>query len=81
MNLILWILFGALVGWIGAIIEGKDEPKEAVRIIALGIIGGVGGGWIASIIDHEPLNNFSIYSVLAAVFAAWLILLLRQRGV
>ena len=70
MNLVLWILFGALVGWLGTLIANETKIHRIINMIFYGIIGGVAGGWVANIICNEPLNGFNIYSVLSAVLSS-----------
>ena len=73
MNLILWILFGALVGWLGSILADNNDSSQAGMMTVYGVVGGVVGGWLANIVCNETLNNFNIYSVLSAVLGAALI--------
>lgn len=73
MNLFFWVIFGALVGWLGSLIADGVSGKESLHMTVYGIVGGIVGGWIANIICNEALNNFNIYSVLSAVVGAVLI--------
>jgi uncharacterized membrane protein YeaQ/YmgE (transglycosylase-associated protein family) len=72
MNLALWILFGALVGWIASLIIDGLTIRQAEIIAVLGVIAGIIGGWLANLIGQGSINNFNLFSVVAAVFAAGL---------
>ena len=43
MGIILWIIFGALVGWIASMIMGTGYG--VIVDIIIGIVGSVVGGW------------------------------------
>ena len=47
MNIILWIIFGGLAGWIASLIIGADAQLGVFGNIIVGIVGAVVGGWIA----------------------------------
>ena len=46
MNFIVWIIFGALAGWIASIIMGKNAQMGAFANIFVGIVGAFIGGFI-----------------------------------
>lgn len=73
MNVLLWILFGAVVGWIGTFLVYLQRPREIIVMVMYGIVGGIGGGWIANVICNESIHTFNIYSVLSATIGATLI--------
>ncbi|NTW03121.1 MAG: GlsB/YeaQ/YmgE family stress response membrane protein, partial [Oscillochloris sp.] len=39
MNFILWLLFGALVGWLASLVMRTDAQQGALLNIVVGIIG------------------------------------------
>ena len=43
MNIILWILFGALVGWVASLIMKTDAQQGALMNIIVGVVGAVLG--------------------------------------
>lgn len=47
MNILLWLIFGGLAGWIASMIVGADAGMGIVGNIIVGIIGAFLGGWIA----------------------------------
>ncbi len=44
MGLISWVIFGAIVGWLGSKLAGTDSQQGWIANIILGIIGAVIGG-------------------------------------
>ena len=57
MDIILWILFGALVGWIASIIMGTDASQGAIANIVVGIVGALLGGFIARALNITSNNT------------------------
>lgn len=70
MGIILWIIFGALVGWVASMIMKTDGQQGAVMNIIVGIIGAVIGGWVMSLIGSSGVTGFNIYSFLVALLGA-----------
>lgn len=77
MGIILWIIFGALAGWIASKIMGRDASMGALANIIVGIIGAALGGWIsASLLGGQGITGFDIWSLLIAIAGACLLLLI-----
>lgn len=70
MGIILWIVFGALVGWIASLIMKTDAEQGAVLNIVVGIIGAVLGGWIMSFLGQTGVTGFNLYSFIVALVGA-----------
>ncbi len=70
MGIILWIIFGALVGWIASMIMGTDAQQGALLNIVVGIVGAVIGGWLMSITGGSDVTGFNLYSFLVAIVGA-----------
>jgi uncharacterized membrane protein YeaQ/YmgE (transglycosylase-associated protein family) len=77
MGIILWIIFGALAGWIASKTMGRDESMGALANIVVGIVGAGLGGWLSSLIfGGEGVTGFNIGSLLIAIAGACLLLLI-----
>lgn len=72
LNLILWVLFGAVAGWIAAKIMG-GENTLGINIL-LGIVGAVVGGFVAGVLGIKYDAGFSIESLLVAVVGAIIVI-------
>lgn len=70
MGIILWIVFGALAGWIASLIMKTDREQGALLNIIVGIIGAVLGGWIMSFLGASPVTGINLYSLLVAILGA-----------
>lgn len=80
MNLILWIIFGGLAGWIASIIMGDDAGMGIWMNIIVGIVGAFLGGWIADRVGMGGAPGVerptSIRSFITAVLGAVILLFL-----
>jgi len=78
INFILWLLFGALVGWLASIVMRTDAQQGTLLNIVVGIVGAFLGGLVFSLlgIGGSNINNsdFSL-SALVVSFVGAVILL------
>lgn len=74
MGLLLWIVFGALVGWAASKVMG--EGGGLVWDIAVGIIGAVIGGFVMSLLGEGGVGGFTLYSFLVALLGACILIAL-----
>ncbi len=68
MSILIWIIFGALVGWIASMIMGSGGGL--VWDVVVGIIGAVLGGWLMSLIGESGVSGLNFYSFLVALLGA-----------
>jgi uncharacterized membrane protein YeaQ/YmgE (transglycosylase-associated protein family) len=87
INFIVWLLFGALVGWLASIVMRTDAQQGALLNIIVGIVGAFLGGFIFSMlgIGGSNINNsdFSLSALLVSFIGAVVLLgivNLFQRG-
>jgi len=74
MNFIVWIIFGAIAGWIASIIMGKNAKMGAIANIVVGIIGAFIGGWIMDTFGAQGVTGFNLPSFIVAVVGAIVLL-------
>ena len=76
INFILWIVMGALIGWIASMIMRTDAQQGPLLNIIVGIVGSLLGGWLLSPLFGIPsdLTTFSIPSLLIALLGAIILL-------
>lgn len=77
MGILIWIIFGALVGWVASIIMGGDGGL--VWDIIIGIVGAVIGGFIMSLIGESGVEGFNLYSFLVALLGACVLIVIVRR--
>lgn len=70
MGILLWIIFGALVGWIASMIMNTDAQQGTLLNIIVGIIGATIGGWIMSNFGQTSVTGFNLYSFIVAIIGA-----------
>lgn len=68
MSILIWIIFGALVGWIASAIMGSGGGL--IWDVIVGIIGAVLGGWLMSFFGQGGVTGFNLYSFLVALLGA-----------
>lgn len=84
MDILLWLVFGGLAGWLASIIMGANAHMGIVMNIIVGIVGAMIGGFIASVTGIGSMSGFNITSfilaVLGAVILLWLIQMVTNTG-
>ncbi len=70
MGIILWIIFGGLVGWIASIIMKTDGEQGIVVDIIIGIVGAIIGGGLMSFLGKSAVTGFNLYSFIVALLGA-----------
>ncbi len=79
MNLLLWIVFGALVGWVASIIMKTNRSQGFVMDIILGVVGAFVGGLIASLFGQPGVEGFDLYSFAIALLGSVVVVWLGRR--
>lgn len=74
MGIILWIIFGALTGWIASMIMKTDAKQGALMNIVIGILGAILGGWLMSFFGNTGVTGFNIPSFLVALLGSIVLL-------
>jgi uncharacterized membrane protein YeaQ/YmgE (transglycosylase-associated protein family) len=80
MSILLWIVFGALVGWIASLIMRTDAQQGAFLNVVVGIVGAVLGGWLMSFFGQTGVTGFNVYSFAVALVGA-IVLIALVRAV
>lgn len=74
MNILVWIIFGALAGWIASKIMNTDAQQGAIANVVVGIIGAFIGGFLAQMVGEEGVDGFNVRSFLVAIVGAVVLL-------
>ena len=56
MGIILWIIFGALAGWIASVIMKTDNSQGTMMDIIMGIVGSVVGGLLMNSVGQSGVD-------------------------
>ena len=84
MNFLVWIVFGALAGWLASMIMKTNAQMGWLMNIVVGIVGAFLGGLIMSLFGQEGVTGFNIYSmlvaILGAVVALWIVRMFNRTA-
>jgi uncharacterized membrane protein YeaQ/YmgE (transglycosylase-associated protein family) len=70
LDIIGWIIVGFLAGWISGAVVDRGGPTGCLPNIAVGILGGILGGWFATEEMHmSPTSGFLGALVVASLGA------------
>lgn len=78
MGIILWIVFGALAGWLTSVIMNTDDQQGFGIDLLLGIGGAIVGGFIMTLFGQPGVTGFTIYSLIVAVVGASVVVFLGR---
>lgn len=70
MSILVWIIFGGLVGWVASMFMGTDGQQGILLNVVVGIIGAVFGGWIMTFFGQSGVSGFNFYSFVVALIGA-----------
>lgn len=78
MDIVLWIVLGAVAGWVASIIMKTNERQGLLGDIILGIIGAFVGGLIFNLFGAPGATGFNIYSLLVAIVGSVVLIYLGR---
>ena len=74
-SFLIWILVGAIAGWVASMIMKTDAQMGAFANIVVGIVGALIGGWVVSLFGVEVVDGaFRIESLLTAILGSVILL-------
>lgn len=83
MSLLIWIVLGAIAGWIANYL--MKAGFDILVCILIGIIGGLLGGWLSSQLGGPSVSGNNIISLVVATLGAcilnFLMRIIRQGRV
>jgi len=74
VTIIVWLILGALAGWIASMIMGRNAQMGAVANIIVGIVGALIGGFIMNALGGPGVTGLNLYSILVAIGGAVVLL-------
>jgi uncharacterized membrane protein YeaQ/YmgE (transglycosylase-associated protein family) len=74
MYILLWLLFGAFVGWIASIVMTTNRRMGLIANIIIGLIGSALGMWLMDIFGFGRVDTFSLAGMLVSVGGAALLI-------
>jgi uncharacterized membrane protein YeaQ/YmgE (transglycosylase-associated protein family) len=76
MNILVWIIFGAIVGWLADMVMKSDFGL--VGNIILGIVGAFIGGILMNMLGASGVTGFNLYSIFVSVIGAAVLIFLGR---
>lgn len=74
MDILLWIIFGGIVGWVASLIMGTDGQQGIILNVVVGIIGSSLGSYIMQMLGKGGADGFTLYGFMVAVIGAVVLL-------
>lgn len=78
MNILSWILFGALIGIIANIIDPQPSGGRFLGAVILGVLGAIAGGFLGNILFGFGISGFNFPSLSIAVLSALALLYISR---
>ena len=82
-DLLFWIIFGAIVGWLASVLTDTNDQQGFVGNVVVGIIGALLGGMISRALGGPAVSGFNLSSIAVATVGAIILLIfvnLFRRG-
>jgi uncharacterized membrane protein YeaQ/YmgE (transglycosylase-associated protein family) len=79
INFIIWIIAGALIGWVASVIMRTNRQQGPIADILVGIVGAfVGGYFLSPLFNVTTINqgNFSLPALLVSLGGAIILLVI-----
>jgi uncharacterized membrane protein YeaQ/YmgE (transglycosylase-associated protein family) len=75
INIIVWIVVGAIAGWLASIVMKTNRQQGLVQDIIIGIVGAFIGGFILNVLGvGGGVSGLNIASILTAFIGAVVLL-------
>lgn len=79
MDIILWVLLGALAGFVASFFKTKKDTHSVWNDMGMGIAGSVTGGLIMTFLGKPGVSGFNLYSVFVAILASIIVIGTARR--
>jgi uncharacterized membrane protein YeaQ/YmgE (transglycosylase-associated protein family) len=79
MYILLWLLFGAIVGWLASIVMKTNRRMGLIANIIIGLLGSALGLWLMGVLGLGTADAFSAVGLIASVAGAALLILLISK--
>lgn len=70
MGIILWVVFGALIGWLAFLFIQPQPHQRPTFNVIIGVIGAVMSGWLMSAFSQNTVTTFDFYTFVFALCGA-----------
>jgi len=74
MGVIVWIIFGVLIGWIAPLFFSSSERRPFFNSTLASIVGALVGGFMMNALGFGGITSFNPYSLIVSIISAFLFL-------
>ncbi len=82
MSIFLWLLVGAIVGWLASLLAGTDAQTGIVGNVIVGIVGAFLGGLLSQAFGFGPVSVLTfagfVFALLGALILIGIVRAVRQ---
>ena len=84
MSILVWIIVGAIAGWIASLIAGRNRSQGLLGDIVVGMIGSIVGGALYTLVQTGTLDftlaftSFNWISIIVSTVGAIVLLFLLR---
>lgn len=78
MNFVIWLVFGAITGWIASKLMNTDAEQGPIANIVVGIVGAMLGGFLFNQFGGQEVTGFNLYSLFVAVIGSMILLFILK---
>jgi uncharacterized membrane protein YeaQ/YmgE (transglycosylase-associated protein family) len=78
-GIILWIVIGALAGWVASMLMGTNARQGALMNVVVGIVGALIGGFITRSLFGDNTANNGIFASFGVALLGSVVLLFLVR--
>lgn len=78
LEIIIWIVFGGIIGWIASLIMRNDESQGLVGNVIVGVGGALLGGFVARQLFGLDIEGFNVTSFVVSLFGAVILIALTR---
>jgi uncharacterized membrane protein YeaQ/YmgE (transglycosylase-associated protein family) len=73
MYIVLWLIFGAVVGWIASVVMKTNRRMGLLANIIVGLVGSALGMWLFGLAGFGSVNAFTLSGMLVSIGGAVLL--------
>ena len=78
MNILAWIAFGLIVGWVANAIEPGESRGGLLGNVVLGVLGALIGGYLGNLIFGVGVTGFNLSSFILAAIGSLILLFIGR---
>jgi uncharacterized membrane protein YeaQ/YmgE (transglycosylase-associated protein family) len=80
MNIVLWLVVGASIGWVGSLLLGTDSREGLIRNVVFATVGAFIGSWLLGLGSQtNDSSGLTVGAVLASIVGAAALVAVGKR--